>query len=66
MFCIVCILIMFVEDAIDDHVVEAYSGIGLVMALYISLCMSHMIDERNLSIDKALDALAALLSMCLY
>ena len=33
-FCTICSLSMFVSDALGDHMVEAYSSTGLVMALY--------------------------------
>ena len=32
-FCIICSLSMCVSDALGDHMVEAYSSMGLVMAL---------------------------------
>ena len=32
-FCVICSLLMFVSDAIGDHIVERYSSMGLVMAL---------------------------------
>ena len=32
-FCTICSLSMFVSDALGDHMVEAYSSTGLVMAL---------------------------------
>ena len=42
-FCTICSLSMFVSDALGDHMVEAYSNTGLVMALYVasmvSLCL---------------------------
>ena len=42
-FCTICSLSMFVSDALGDHMVEAYSSTGLVMALYVasmvSLCL---------------------------
>ena len=31
-FCTICSLSMFVSDALGDHMVEAYSSTGLVMA----------------------------------
>ena len=34
-FCTICSLSMFVSDALGDHMVEAYSSTGLVMALYV-------------------------------
>ena len=55
---------MLVMDAIGDHM-EAHSSMGLVMALYVestvSLCLPHLVDERTLRMD----ALDAVLSMCL-
>ena len=49
--------------------VEAYSSKGLVMALYVqsivSLCLPHLVDEKTLRMGSALDALDAVLSMCL-
>ena len=35
-FCTICSLSMFVSDALGDHMVEAYSNTGLVMALYVA------------------------------
>ena len=35
-FCVICSLLMFVSDAIGDHMVETYSSMGLVMALYVA------------------------------
>ena len=35
-FCIICSLSMFVSDALGDHMVEACSSTGLVMALYVA------------------------------
>ena len=44
---------MFVSDALGDHMVEAYSGTGLVMALYVasmvSLCLPHLVEVRTFS-----------------
>ena len=34
-FCVNCSLLMFVSDANGDHMVETYSSMGLVMALYV-------------------------------
>ena len=31
---------MFVSDAIGDHIVETYSSMGLVMALYVARIVS--------------------------
>ena len=35
-FCTICSLSMFISDALGDHMVEAYSSTGLVMALYVA------------------------------
>ena len=52
-FCTICSLSMFVSDALGDHMVEAYSSTGLVMALYVasmvSLCLPHFVEVRTLS-----------------
>ena len=46
-----CSLSMFVSDALGDHMVEAYSSTGLVMALYVasmvSLCLPHWVEVRT-------------------
>ena len=51
-FCIICSLSMLVSDALGDHMVEAYSSTGLVMALYVasmvSLCLSQFVEVRTL------------------
>ena len=52
-FCIVCRFVMFVVDAIGDHIVKAYSSIGLAKALCAKsnvLCLPHLVEERTLSI----------------
>ena len=47
-FCVICSLLMFVSDAIRDHMVETYSSMGLVMDLYVarivSFCFPQVID----------------------
>ena len=35
-FCVICCLLMCVSDAIGDHMVETYSSMRLVMALYVT------------------------------
>ena len=35
-FCVICSLFMFVSDASGDLMVETYSSMGLVMALYVA------------------------------
>ena len=50
-FCTVCSFCMLVLDAMGDHMMEAYSSMGLVMALYVqsivSLCLPHLVDEKT-------------------
>ena len=66
---IVCTFVLFVVDAIGDHLEEEYSSFGLVTALYVvnnvSLCLPHLVEERILSVVIVLDALVAMSSMCL-
>ena len=53
-FCVICSLLMFVYDASGDHLVETYSSIGLIMAVYVarivSFCFPHVVDVSALSI----------------
>ena len=60
---------MLVSDALGDHMVEAYSSMGLVMALYVGsmvfLCLLHFVEVRTLSMFIVLRALVAARSMCL-
>ena len=39
-YCVICSLLMFVSDASGDHMVETYSSMGLVMALYVAMIVS--------------------------
>ena len=52
-FFTICSLSMFISNALGDHMVEAYSSTGLVMALYVSimlsLCLPHLVKVRTLS-----------------
>ena len=68
-FCVICSLLMFVSDASGDHMVEAYSSMGLVMALYfariVSFCLPHVVDVSPLSICIVLRAFVVVISMCL-
>ena len=45
MFCVICGMLMFVFDASGDHMVETYSSMGVVMALYVAsivpFCFPH-------------------------
>ena len=67
-FCVIRSLVMFVSDAIGDHMVETYSSMGLVMAFYvtriISFCSHHVVDVSALSICIVLRAFV-MISMCL-
>ena len=60
---IVCIFLMFVVDAVGDHIVETYYIKGLNVESNASFCLPHLVEERSIGI--VLDALAACLSMCL-
>ena len=68
-FCVICSLLMFVSDTSGDHMVETYSSIGLVMALYVamivSFCFPHVVDVSALSICIVWRALVVVISMCL-
>ena len=65
-FCIICSLSILVSDALGDHMVEAYSSTGLVMAMcvasMVSLCLPHLVEVSTLGM---LIVLAAARSMCL-
>ena len=65
-FCTICNLSKFVSDALGDHMVEANSSTGLVMALYVasmvSLCLPHLVEVMTLSMFIVLGAAR---SMCL-
>ena len=54
-FCVIFCLLKLVSDASGDHMVETYSSIGLVMALYVS----------GLSICIVLRAFVVVIYMCL-
>ena len=64
-FCTICSLSMFVSDALGDHMVEAYSSTGLVMASMVSLCLPHLVEVRTFTMLIVLRALVAARSMCL-
>ena len=68
-FYVICSLLMFVSDAISDHMVEAYSSMGLVMAFYVagivSFCFPHVVDVSALSICIVFHAFVVVISMCL-
>ena len=68
-FCIICSLWMFVYEASGDYMMETYSSMGLVMALYVAsivtFCFSHGVEVSALSICIVLRAFVVVLSMCL-
>ena len=45
-FCVICSLLMFVSDASGDHMVETYSSMGLVMALYVASYLVFVCSSR--------------------
>ena len=53
----------------NNHMVETYSSMGLVMTLYVamivSFCFPHVIDVSALSICIVLRAFVVVISMCL-
>ena len=66
-FCVICSWLMFVSDASGDHMVEMYSSMGLVMALYVamivSFCFPHVVDVSALSICIVLCAFVIVILM---
>ena len=68
-FCVICNLLMFVSDAIGDHMLDTYSSMGLVMTLYVarivSFCFPHVVDVSALSICIGLRAFVVVIYMCL-
>ena len=65
--CVICSLLMFVSDASDDHMVETYSSMGLVMVFYVtmivSFCFPHVVDVSALSICIVLCAFVVVIYM---
>ena len=65
--CAIRSLPTFVSDSSGDHMVETYSSMGLVMALYVaiivSLCFPHVVDVSVLSICIVLRAFVVMVSM---
>ena len=57
------------SDASGNHMVERYSSMGLVIALYVarivSFCFSHVVDVSALSICIILRTCVVVISMCL-
>ena len=60
---------MFVSDVSGDHMVETYSSMGLIMALYVarivSFCFPHVVDVSALSICIVLRVFLVVISICL-
>ena len=44
-FCMICSLLMLVEDAIGDHTEEVYSRAGLITALYVAMSVSFCLHH---------------------
>ena len=48
-FCVICCLLVFVSEASSDHMLETYSSMDLVMALYVarivSFCSRVYVEE---------------------
>ena len=68
MFCVIFSLLMFVSAASGDHMVETYSSMGLVMALYVARIVwvfPHVVDVSAFSICIVLRAFVVVISMCL-
>ena len=63
--CVICSLLMFVCDAIGDHMAETYSSMALYVARIVSFCFPHVVDVSALSICSALRAFVVVISMCL-
>ena len=65
-FCVICSLFMLVSDASGENMVETYSSMGLVVALYVArivaFCFPHVVD---VSICIILRAFVIVISMCL-
>ena len=68
-FCVICSWLMFVSDASGDHMVEAYSSMGLVMALFVAMivtsCFPHVVDVSAVSICIVLRVFVVVIYMCL-
>ena len=61
-----CSFVMFVMDAINDHIVEAYSSIGLVTAMLratLPFFSLHSVEEMTLRIGIYLEALTVVVSV---
>ena len=56
------------SDASRDHMVDTYSSMGLVMALYVaiivSFCFPHVVDVSALSIRIVLRAFVVVIYIC--
>ena len=44
-FCVICSLLMFVSDAIGDHMVETYSSMALYVARIVSFSPHVVVCE---------------------
>ena len=50
-FCVICSLLMLVSDASSDHMVETYSSMGLVMALYVAMMVSVCFPQNVVDVS---------------
>ena len=65
-FCIVCSLLICVCDTIGDHIVLAYSMIGLVIVLYVASIVSFCFPQCvPVSALRMLSVCLALFVVCL-
>ena len=68
MFCIICSLFVLVFAMIGDHIVFAYSSMGRVIVLYVTICVSLVLPQCvvvscfNMFVDFL--AFCAVLVMC--
>ena len=66
MFCVICSLLRFVSDASGYHMVETYSSMGRVMALYVAMIVSFCFPHVALSICIVLRTFVIVICMCLW
>ena len=66
-FCMICSLVMLVEDARGDHMEEAYSRACLITALYVamsvSFCLTHPVAVSDFMICRCLCVCTEMLCM---
>ena len=47
-FCVICSLLIFVSGVSGVHMVETYSSMGIVMALYVAIIVSFFVSPMLL------------------